>query len=191
MQKFLINEQNKLDVLIKSLTQTLSKFNNKDYDATQSVINLLKENINGFEGLGNSIKESEIQILLSEVLSAKAGINPITYQKQTNGRLELLNSICLKALQQLQQILAQFYNQNNEKLEQAKELISQIITAGLQEGLITAADIQKYKSVADAEKYCAKMTKNKNIALGEKRVLLIVSRYDCLLILDEIINSLK
>lgn len=191
MQKFLLNEQTKYEVLIKSLTRTLSKFNNKDYDATQSVIALLKQVITGFEELGNSIKQSEVQILLSEVTTAKAGINPINFQKQTTGRLELLNTICLKVLQQLQQILAHCYELNNEKLNQAKELVSQILTAGIQQGLITAVDIKKYKSPADAEKYCAKMTKNENIALGEKRVLLIVSRYDCLLLFDEIITSLK
>lgn len=191
MQKFLINEQTRYEVLIKSLTRTLSKFNNKDYDATQSVIALLKQVITGFEELGNSIKQSEVQILLSEVATAKAGINPINFQKQTTGRLELLHTICLKALQQLQQILAHSYELNNEKLNQAKDLVSQIVTAGIQQGLITAIDIKKYKSTADAEKYCAKMTKNENIALGEKRVLLLVSRYDCLLLFDEIINSLK
>lgn len=191
MQKFLTNEQHKLQALLTELNQTLFKFNNRDFDAHQSVINILKLVINGFEVMGNTVKQSEVQVLLSEMLTAKTGINPVTFQKQTTGRLELLNTIIFKVLQQLQIILSQCYSQNEEKLLQAKELVSQIIAAALQSGLITQADIKKYKSPADAEKYCARITKDNNIALGERRVLLIVSRYDCLLLFDEMITALK
>lgn len=191
MQKFFTNEQNKLKDLFADLNLTLAKFNNKEHDAVRFIMQTLNKGITTFEELGNTVKQTEVQMLVSELQTAQKGINPVTFQKQTTGRLELLNTIAFKVLQQFQYILANWYEQNILKLNQAKDLVTQIITAAIQSGLITGDEIKKYKSPKDAEKYCAKITTDPNIALGEKRALLIVSKFDCLLLFDEMISGLK
>jgi hypothetical protein len=96
-----------------------------------------------------------------------------------------------KILQALEVQLRTYYLVGDEKLQQARELISQIIVAALQGGLLTNLDIKNIKTQKQTEAAWKKLGEDANISLGQKRVLLIVSPYDAFILFDELITTLK
>ncbi|MFV0607419.1 MAG: hypothetical protein ACK5NK_16450 [Niabella sp.] len=191
MQKFLINEQQKFEGLLTEFNTTLTKFNNRDFNTTESVKTLLYNCIEVYKSLGNTIKQSEAEVLLSEFLMAQRGFNTVTLEKIKSGKNDLLQTTTHKVLQQLQQLLSTGYKDNETKLEQAQTLIAQIITAAIQSNIITHKMIDKYQRGKDAEKTWNLLSKDANLSLGQKRALLIVSQYDCYILFDETISKLQ
>jgi hypothetical protein len=128
---------------------------------------------------------------MAELVTAQRGINPYTLQKQNVGRNEMLSSVMFKILQALEVQLRTYYLAGDEKLQQAKDLISQIIVAALQGGLLTNLDIEKIKTQKQTETAWKKLGEDANISLGQKRVLLLVNFYDVIILFDELITALK
>ncbi len=191
MQRFIFNEKVKLTLLLEQLNACMDLFNAKDYATDKALALVLKDCIQTFKALGYADKESQVQSLKAELVTAQRGINPYTLQKQNMGRNEMFTSVMFKILQALEVQLRTYYLAGDEKLQQARELISQIIVAALQGGLLTNLDIKNIKTQKQTEAAWKKMGEDANISLGQKRVLLIVSPYDAIILFDELITTLK
>ncbi|MFZ4769658.1 MAG: hypothetical protein ACOYLO_05710 [Ferruginibacter sp.] len=166
-------------------------FNAKDYATDKALALVLKDCIQTFKALGYADKESQVQSLKAELVTAQRGMNPYTLQKQNMGRNEMFTSVMFKILQALEVQLRTYYLVGDEKLQQARELISQIIVAALQGGFLTNLDIKNIKTQKQTEVAWKKLGEDANISLGQKRVLLIVSPYDAIILFDELITTLK
>ncbi|HOZ85233.1 MAG TPA: hypothetical protein PK191_07070 [Niabella sp.] len=191
MQKFFFNEQNKISGLVSDLNSTLTKFNNRDFDASVSVQMLLNKTILVFKELGDALRESEVAVLLSEFLLTRKGLNTIRFEKQSGGRTELQHLITYKILQQMQMLLQQVLQKNQDKVIEVSSLIAQIVTAALQANIIHDTAIANYQSGKDAETFWNLFATDTSLLLAQKRALLIVSKYDCLIILDDLITHLQ
>jgi hypothetical protein len=191
MQKFYTNEQNKIQEVVQQLNTTLQKFNARDYNAVNYAFVTVTAAIEMYKNLGLGIKESAVQIMLAELTTAQRGINTQTYQKQVTGKNELLNSTTYKVLTDLQHQLQTCFYENAQKLGQAKELLVQIVTAALQSQFITQQQITAANTTDKVEALWKAINKDANIALGAQRVLLLVSKYDCLLIFSDLLDGLK
>jgi hypothetical protein len=191
MQKFYYNEIKELTALVQQLNSVLDKYNRKELDLFPNLLQWLGNAIQFYKEQGQAEKESKFQILKSEFVTAQRNINPITFEKVTLHRHELQATIAFKILQAAELQLRNDLLLDKDRLQEAKDLATQVIIAGLQGGIITPEKIQDVKTQKDLEALWAMLSADANIALGQKRILLAVSIYDVWILLDELLAALK
>lgn len=191
MQRFFYNEKIKCNELLKQLNTAMALFSARHYDADQLLVQLLKDGIQLYKDLGYSEKESQVQSLQAEWATSQRGINPYTLVKQITRRNEMTATVAFKILQAMEILLRNDYVAGDEKIGQASDLISQIIVAALQANLLTDVEIKKIKTQKEIESTWKNLGSDGNISLGQKRVLLLVSRFDALIIFDDLLTPLK
>lgn len=177
--------------LLKLLTGVLEKFNSRDYNTQIALLSYLDESIKIYNDLGRIQRESELQLLKAEIITAQRGISPITFEKKTINRHEMENTISFKVLQSSEQQLRSDILENENTLKQAKDLVSQIIVASIQLDLLNTDKINAIKTSKDIDDLWVNIGADANINLGQKRVLLIVSKYDALLLFEDLLSSIK
>lgn len=190
MQRFFYNEKIKTTALINQLNAVMELYNNRHFDLDKVLIGLLKNCIQLYKDLGYADKESQVQTLMTEMVTAQRGINPYTLLKQNIRRNEMQQIVSFKILQSLELLLRTDYGAAEAKLAQAADLVSQIIVAALQAGLLTDAEIKQIKTEKEREAAWKKLDADANISLGKKRVLLLVSSFDALLLFDDLLSPL-
>lgn len=190
MQRFFYNEKIKITALINQLNAAMDLYNNRHFDLDKVLIGLLKNCIQLYKDLGYADKESQVQTLITEMVTAQRGINPYTLLKQNIRRNEMQQIVSFKILQSLELLLRTDYAAAEAKLAQAADLVSQIIVAALQAGLLTDAEIKQIKTEKEREAAWKKLDADANISLGKKRVLLLVSSFDALLLFDDLLSPL-
>lgn len=191
MQKFYHNNISKLKTLQLSINLVLQKYNARDYDTDRFLLELLNTAVINYKELGNTDRESQTLALKAEFLTAQRGINPITFQKITIRRNEMTNTIAFKIIQAIELLIRNDLQELEQKILQAKEIVTQIVIAGLQAAIITPIKIKAIKGQKQIEGIWRSLSADPNIALGQSRVLLQVSKYDVWVILDEALASLK
>ena len=190
MQRFFYNEKIKITALINQLNAAMELYNNRHFDLDKVLIGLLKNCIQLYKDLGYADKESQVQSLMTEMVTAQRGINPYSLLKQNIRRNEMQQIVSFKILQSLELLLRTDDSAAEAKLAQAADLVSQIIVAALQAGLLTDDEIKQIKTEKEREVAWKKLDADANISLGKKRVLLLVSSFDALLLFDELLAPL-
>jgi hypothetical protein len=191
MQNFYHNNISKLEALQESLNLVIVKYTNRDFDTDVALVQYLSGATAIYKELGKKDRESQLLSLKAEFLTAQRGINPITFEKVTIRRNEMVNTICFKILQAVELFLRTDLQQTTQIIKEAKEIVVQIIIAGLQANIITDASIKQIKKQTQIEALWKLLSTDANIALGQKRVLLQVSKYDVWVLMDEVLASLK
>lgn len=191
MQNFYHNNISKLEALQEQLNLVFVKYNSRDFDTDTALVQYLSEAVTIYQALGKKDRESQLLSLKAEFLTAQRGINPITFEKITIRRNEMVNTICFKILQAVELFLRTDLQQQMQIIHDAKEIVVQIIIAGLQANIITDASLKQIKKQAQIEVLWKLLSTDANIALGQKRVLLQVSKYDVWVLMDEVLASLK
>lgn len=69
-------------------------------------------------------------------------------------------------------------------------MISQILLAGLQGGLLTDTLLDSTNTESELQKLWKLLSTDGNLALAQRRVLMSVSIYDALLLLEELIGGM-
>ncbi|MEO6136904.1 MAG: hypothetical protein ABIP35_17245 [Ginsengibacter sp.] len=191
MQRFFYNEKIKIGGLLTQLNSTMELFSARHYDADKLLVQLMKDCIQMYKDLGYSEKESQVQSMQAEWAISQRGINPYTLVRQITRRNEMTATVAFKILQAIEILLRNDYVAGDEKIGQASDLISQIIVAALQANLLTDVEIKKIKTQKEIESTWKKLGSDSNLLLGQKRVLLLVSRFDALIIFDDLLTPLK
>jgi len=191
MQKFYFNEKIKITALIGQLNAATEKFSAKDYHADTLLMQLLSDAINTYRDLGYSERESQLQVLRAEFVTAQRGVNPISFEKQSIRRHEMTNTISFKILQAIEGLLRSDLEEKNARLQQASDLVAQIIIASMQAGILKNDEIKKIKNQQDLESIWSAIGADANIDLGQKRVLLLINKYDALILFDDLLAPFK
>lgn len=191
MQRFFYNEKNRITILLKQLNTAMQLYSARHYEADKELVQLLKDCIAMYKDLGYAEKESQVQSLQAEWATSQRGINPYTLVKQITRRNEMTATVAFKILQTLELLLRNDFASGDERIMQASDLISQIIVAALQSGLLTEEQINKIKTQKETESAWKRLGDDGNISLGQKRVLLLVSQIDAHIIFDDLLIPLK
>ncbi len=191
MQKFYYNNLSKLNNVQALLNNALVKYNKKDFDADVALLQCINDAASTYNALGNIDRENQILSLKAEYVTAHRGINPSTYEKVSIRRHEMQQTTAFKILQALEGFLRTDTTQIQQIIASAKDILTQIIIAAFQSKILNAANIKLLKAQKDIEVFWAKLGKDENIALGQKRVLLQVSKFDVFVMLGELVDSLK
>lgn len=190
MQRFYFNDKQQFSQLLIAFNGVSEKFSRKDYDTDKALKQLLDNAIKAYKDAGFTDKESQLQVLRAELTSAEKSIHPLTYEKIMVRKGEMKMSICLKILQSLEQLFRNDYAFCNEKLQEARSMISQILLAGLQGGLVTDTLLDSTNTESELQKLWKLLATDANITLAQRRVLMSVSIYDVLLLMEELIGGM-
>ena len=191
IQQFYINQQSITGQLLQQVTATLKKYNNRDLDAAIVLEKTLDACIDAYSKNGKADKESRFESLKSELITASRGVNPYTLEKVQLRRNEMIKNTAFKILQNGEEIIREELKEINGKIQQAQELLSQIILAALQGGLIAQADLKNINTQAKIEKLWKDLGIDQNLNIAHKKVQLMVSLTDITILLDQIITALK
>ena len=190
MNRFFLNDKQKLTTAIDLFNEALARFNARDFDADKALLLALTDSVSIYKELGKSDRENEFQSLKAEWITAQRGINPVSFEKQQLRRGELVNTISFKVMQRAGQLLNTDIHEVDEKLNEVSVLISQIIIAAFQAGLLTEDGIRNARTQEDKERLWSGLSADANISVGQKRVLLMVNKYDALILFDELAQRL-
>jgi hypothetical protein len=191
MQKFIFHEKEKLGQLNTRLIDVLAKYNRQDFDTGTALSQLLDESVQVYHDQGYPARENNSITLKAELNTAMRGIHPLSLEKLVTGRHTMQASIMFRCLQSLAEMLRQDIAQTENRLQEAKELVGQVIIAALQTGLLDGTTLKKIKTQKDLEAFWEGIAKDSNIALGQKRLLLTVSRFDVLLLCEEALAQIQ
>lgn len=187
MQRFHHQIRHDLAALLGALSVVTEKYSRKDYD-TDAALRALLDRVNAdYKDKGLPDRESQLQLLRAEWSAAEKGIDPCSGEKVTMRRGEMKASAMLKILRGLETVLREDYTASRSKLEEAAAMIGQIIVAGYQEGLIDDKLLLSVNTETEYLKLWKTLATDRNIALGQKRVMTMVSMPDVLLLLEEVV----
>jgi len=180
-----------LDGLLSKGRQVLMSYEQKDLDFAQKLQFWLQECDQFFELHNGPVQRSKIKTLHTDFVAVLRGTDPFTFQKfESNKRAQAMN-IGYRITKEALQVVMDYYNKIDILLEDARQLIGQIILAALQGGMITITEFESAASQPALEVIWKKIALDKQLVLVQKKVLLNVSRIDALLILEEVRDAMK
>lgn len=191
VQQFYINQQQLAGQLLQQITGTLKKYNNRDLDAAIALQKTLDACIAVYSKNGKPDKESRFESLKSELTTAQRGVNPYTLEKVQLRRQEMIRNTAFRVLQSGEEIVRLELAEINGKLQQAEELLSQIVLAALQNNLVPQAELKNINTQVKIEKFWKDLGNDPNFSIAGKKVQLMVSQADITVLLDQIIGRLK
>ena len=187
MQRFHHQIRQDLAALLAALNTVTEKYSRKDYD-TDTALRALLDRVNAdYKDKGLPDRESQLQLLRAEWSAAEKGLDPCTLEKVTVRRGEMKQSAMLKVLRGLETVLREDYTASRNKLEEAAAMIGQIIVAGFQEGIVDDRLLLSVNTEAEYLHLWKTLGTDRNISLGQKRVLTMVSLPDVFLLLEEVV----
>ena len=143
-----------------------------------------------FENFGKSSKMAEIATLKGELDTIRRGIDPKTVQKMDVPKRELQSAYAYTIIEKTFQILNIEHDSLFTKIEQATELIENILLVALQNNLFSLPDKETNIDQSYAEQIWQLMEHHQSIFLIQKKSRLLVSQIDCILILQKCIQHI-
>lgn len=191
MQQLLFNEVQQLATLQRSLAGVFALYNDRGLGVNESLLRVLDDVTGVYRDRGRQERVSQVLSMKAEVVTAQRAIHPVTLEKIAVRRHEMQMAIAFKVLQSVEARLREDLETTLETLERARDLLSQIIIAGFQKGLITDATIAAMTTQGAIEAWWTAIAADADIALAQKRVLLLVSRFDAILLSDALFAGLR
>ena len=191
MQPFLTREAGQLSGLAGTLSGVFRLYNDRKTELNDSLLAFLDDAAAVYKDRGHQEKETQVLSLKAELITALRAINPVTLEKVTLRRHEMQSGIAFKVLQSVELRLRSDVEEVSVSLRQAEDLLSQIIVVAIQKGLITDPVIAETTTQASIAALWKSMAADADIALAQKRLLLMVSIYDVLLLLDKLLAGLR
>lgn len=191
IQQFYSNQQNIASALLKQVTASIKKYNDRDLDAAIALHTTLDACITAYAKINKTEKESRFQSLKSELTTALRGVNPYTLEKVKLQRNEMIKNTAFRILQNSEEIIRTELQLITDRLKQAEELISQIILAAIQGNLIAKENIKDIKTQAAIEKLWKDIGNDAGLAIAVKKVQLMVSQPDITILLAQILETLQ
>ncbi len=188
--KFVTSKKEKVTELLKAASVLYESYNNKDYYFEANMLKMLDdvkgyyENENRYSGI--TMTES----MKSDLLSTLKGIDPVKFEKIANGRRNLQLITAFKVLKETDNHLRTEFDTINSKLDEAEQIIGQVILSALQSGIIQFADLKENITHAEIETIWKKISNDMNLLLVQKKILLIVSFYDIIILTEKVIIKL-
>lgn len=191
MQPFLTQEADQLNGLAGTLSEVFRLYNDRKMELNESLLAFLDQAADIYNERGHQQKETQVLSLKAELVTALRAVNPLTLEKVTQRRHEMQSGIAFRVLQSVELRVRNDLEEVGGRLQQAEELLSQIVVAAIQKGLISDAAIAASTTQTAIESLWRSLAADADIANAQKRLLLMVSIYDVLLLLDKLLASLR
>ncbi|OLY91193.1 hypothetical protein SAMN05444008_11266 [Cnuella takakiae] len=190
MQRFYHHEVQQYEGLLQLLNGLFEKYNTRDPDVLPALQAWLDKAIATYRGMGKSGLENMALSWKADLVTALRNINPATLERVTQHRYQMQVAIAYRLLQAAGAQLQSDLQGCRQNLDAARSLAAQLVTAALQNGVVTDEQLEAAASQEALEELWKDMAADAGIALGQKRLLMQVSRYDVWILLEEILASI-
>lgn len=180
-----------LESAIEGLNSLSHLFNKSDVYLDKKILIYLDEQIVKLTEQQNKELINTFEGVKTTMTMAMVGINPTTLEKVSIGKNAMVKGVCYKVLQQLQQIIFPQLEKFQAKMDQANELMKQLLLAAIQVGGLNLDNITLPLSNNTQESIWADFLKHDNLKMFAYNIKLIVLHQDAMLLLEDNINKLK
>jgi hypothetical protein len=135
--------------------------------------------------------ETKALALQSELVTLQRGYHPQNLEKITIKRHEITTAYSYKILQALEELLRNNLQQIDDALKEAETLLQQIVIMSIQLGKLNDDLLKKLNTQLEVEKFWASLSTDDNISIVQKRLKLMISTHDVIILLMQQIDKLK
>ena len=184
-------ERQRIQTILESVVEVLQKYNRRDLDAEAALERIIDSAIESYSGVQEVNRVSQLESLKAEVVTAQHGINPYTLEKVTLGRRQMKGTVAFRVLQSLQSMLSQEMTAIDSKLQDAEDMVQQILLSALQSGVVTLKELEDADSQNAVEAIWKVVEKDGTLLVAKKKVILSVGVYDGIILCDKVIAGLR
>lgn len=182
MLPFLHHRLQQLEQLLKRSSAVLVKYNQLDLDLAVALTEFLDEAITLYRAINRASTENELLALKAQFVSSEHGTHPLTLERITSHRREMMRAIALRVLQQSALQLRTDAEQVTHTLNEARTQIRPIVLLAMQKGLIFQPQPQD-----QIDELWRGLLKEPEIQLAARQVAMQISLFDIHLLLSDLI----
>ena len=190
MLAFLHDRMQALQRLLDRSSEVLAKYSRLDLDLAPALHAFLDEAVAGCRALGRSNLENQFLTLKAQFVSAVHGTHPLTLERVTSHRRELVRAIALRVLQQSAEQLRADLDRDGQTLSEGRAQLRPIVLLAIRNGLVSMED-GKPPTQAELDALWRALLKDSDAALAARQVALQVGVYDIQLLLSDLIQAAK
>lgn len=180
-----------LEDLMTGARQVFVAYEQRDFQFDDKLKAWLQQCDQFFEQHNGPVERSRIKELYTDFITLLRGTDPYTFTKiESQKRAQELN-IGYRIAKQALEVVTHYYEKVDARLKEAEQLIGQLLLAMLQAEMITMAALAKVKTQRQLEALWKKMGEDKQLLVVQKKVLLQISRYDAVLLLEKCLAALR
>lgn len=188
MQPFLHGRLQSLERLLARASEVLAKYNRLDLDLAPALTGYLDDAIATQRALQRGAAENELLALKAQFVSAEHGVHPVTLERATGHRRELLRGVALRVLQHSAEQLRNDIARDRQRLDEATVQLRPIVLLAFRQGLITART-RRPMSQARLETLWRDLLRETDVALAARQLAMQLSLHDILLLLADLVDA--
>ena len=184
-------QKQKLEVLMHDVNHCHDLYIKKDFAFERTFKQLLEAARAYYKLIAAHQKETEVCKLLSYYVTALSGINPQTLEKVAKGRRENSWIGAFHAMNVLGDLLQADFSENEQRIEAASEIVSQIILAAIQANMILDEKLIHLNNLEAIEDQWADLRQHPSFKMAYQKLKINISEQDIYLITDEMIQQIS
>ncbi len=186
MQELIHNKVQMIEGFFTEFNQIQKLYAEKSFEFESQFLGFLTGMAQYFQTVGNTSQESEVLRILSLIQTVKRGFDPSKMEKITYGKREFFWGVSYVGIESLNNLLQEIYAKEMQKLDEADEMISNLLLNLIQQGLLNDQQIAELSTVAHIEVFWKQLlTQNGSISLINKKLLTKLIAEDIYLIIEK------
>lgn len=188
MQEFIHHKIQTIDNLMASYNDVQQLYIRSAYEFDDRFLGLLSSCLEFFKIHGTNTQVSEVLNIISMFETAKKGIHPFKLEKVNSGRRELKMMIAYHGIEKLHQLISITYETELHKLEEAEEILSNLILTLNQSGFLDDKRIRELQTIDQIKVFWLELLNvNGSISGINKKLRLKLIPEDIYLLIEKII----
>jgi len=188
---FLHYQQQELTKFIEKSIALSQLYASRSYDFDSEFTTHLSGVERYFQQVGSTSERIEVDRLKLYINTAQKGINPTTLEKVKINRRENIWIASYHCLSQSSQILQEALDIIDQKLNEARISIEQIILTVLQNNMLDDNQLSAYHGIEKSQQLWSELCKNDQISLLDKKLKMTITPQDIYILIDQTISKLN
>jgi len=191
MKTLIHYKKQRLEEFINRLSLLHGLYIERSFSFDTELSTFVKDSIDFFEQLGESSKALELSQLNIYVETAKKGINPQTLEKLKTGKRENIWIASYYLLDKTSSLFQNAIIETDLTINQAKELIEQVILSALQSKLINNNTLKELHKQEEIDTLWRDLSQNEQVEIIDKKLKLSVTHEDIIILCDQICSKIR
>lgn len=187
MLPFLHDRLHKLEQLLEHSSELLAKYNRLDLDLAAALTEFLDEAIAAYRALSRTSVENELLALKAQFVSAEHGTHPLTLERVTSHRREMMRAIALQVIQQSALVIRTDIGKDTQLLDDAGSQLRPIVLLAIRDGLIPPG--QGPLTQQQLEQLWQTILSKPETGMAARQIAMQVSVFDIQLLLADLIAA--
>lgn len=191
MQEFIHHKVKVIEEFFVEFNQVQRLYGDRSFDFEQRFTVFLNKLSDYFKERGENTRESEVLRVINMLYTVKKGFDPSKMEKINSGRRELWWGFSYNGIESLETLLQDIYKKEISKLQEGKEILSNLILNLYQQGFLTDNQLEDLDSVTKVEAFWRSLLmQNGSMSVINKKLLTHLITEDIYLLLEEIISEI-